>query len=83
MDTPEKPKSEEKSVMEHPMAGLEKMYIEQYLTEKGYKWCDLANLPGDELKKLMTEACMYASARLAEMEAKVGFREEIRYRKQP
>ena len=80
MDTSEKPKTDQGSLMEDPMAGLEKMYIEQYLAEKGYRWCDLAKLPAKQVKTLMTEACMYASSRLAEMEAKVGFREEIRYR---
>jgi hypothetical protein len=80
MNNQEKPKIDQPSLMEDPMAGLEKMYIEQYLAEKGYRWCDLAGLPAGEIKILMTEACMYASARLAEMDAKVGFREEIRYR---
>jgi len=80
MDTPKKPKTDQQSLLEDPMAGLEKMYIEQYLAEQGHHWCDLAKLPAKEVKRLMTEACMYASTKLAEMQAKVGFREEIRYR---
>lgn len=63
-----------------PLADLEKLLINHYLEEKGYKWCELAKLPAQEIKAIMTEACMYASARLAEIEAKVDFRQDIRYK---
>jgi len=74
------PSQDEQSTMEDPLADLEKMYIQRFLAERGVKWCDLAKLPADELKKIMTEACQYASARLAEVEAKVEFRQDIRYK---
>lgn len=68
------------ATMEDPLAELEKVFINRFLEENGYRWCELVNLPADQLKKIMTDACMYASARLAEVEAKVGFRQEIRYK---
>ena len=66
--------------MEDPLAGLERMYIEQFLAEKGYRWCELSKLPAEEIKHLMTEACKFASARLAEIEARGGFIHDIHYK---
>lgn len=62
-----------------PQSPLEKVLMEEYLAEKGYKFDDLRNLPADEAKRLMKEACMYAGLRLAEIEAKAGFRQKIHY----
>jgi hypothetical protein len=72
---------DEQTPMEDPLAGLEKMFIEEYLKEKGYRWCELAKLDPHEMKKLMTEACMYATTKLADIEAKTGFRHNITYKK--
>ena len=72
---------DEQTPMEDPLAGLEKMFIEEYLKEKGYRWCELAKLDPHEMKRLMTEACMYATAKLADIEAKTGFRANITYKK--
>lgn len=55
---------------EDPQARLETSYIEAYLAGKGYRWCGLRSLPAEQVKKLMTEACTYASNKLAEVETR-------------
>lgn len=57
---------------------LERRYIIEFLHEKGYQLADLKNLPFYEGKQLMIEACRYASLKLAEVEARAQFRDEIR-----
>jgi hypothetical protein len=60
------------------LAALEAKFVEEYLDGKGYRREDLNRLPADEAKKLMKEACAYASLKLAEIESKVRFRKSIR-----
>lgn len=72
---------DEQTPMEDPLAGLERMFIEEYLKQKGYQWCELSKLDEKEVKRLMTEACMYATTKLADIEAKTGFRQHITYKK--
>lgn len=71
--------SEEKDTlpMESPQAGLEKMYIEEYLQGKGFAWKQIITLPEAEAKLLMIEACRYASNKLAEVESRAHLRHEI------
>jgi hypothetical protein len=61
-----------------PLSELEKLYMGEYLKSKGYRWEDLHNLPPEEMKIIMTEACRYVSLKLAEMESRAHFRQEIR-----
>lgn len=68
----------ERCLSEGPQSALERKLVEEYLLEKGYHREDLKKMPKDEVKKLMTEACMYASGKLAELEAKSHFRDNIR-----
>jgi hypothetical protein len=49
------------------------------LHDKGYRLEDLHGLPKEEAKRLMTEACRYASLKLAEIEAKAKLRKEIHF----
>lgn len=65
-------------IMDTPLASLEKFYIEEYLKGKGFQFKDICTLPAEEIKRLMTEACLYASTRLAEVDAKAEFRKEIK-----
>jgi len=58
---------------------LEQKYIEEYLQSKGYRRADLSELPQDQAKQLMREACQYAGLKLAEMEAKGRFRKKIHF----
>jgi hypothetical protein len=62
-----------------PQSALERELIGQYLRDKGYRREDLRKLPREEAKRLMKEACRYASLKLAEIEAKAGFRRKIKY----
>lgn len=61
-----------------PQSALERRFIKEYLHEKGYLLEDLKRLPLEESKLLMTEACRYASLKLAEVESRAQFKKEIR-----
>lgn len=61
-----------------PQSALEKRFIKGYLQNKGYQLEDLKEIPPGDSKQLMTEACKYASLKLAEVESKAKFRNEIR-----
>lgn len=70
--------------MEEPDAPLERMYIEAYLQKRGYTLhCDgeplrrICDVPEDEAKRLMTAASAYASTKLAEVETRAHFIEEV------
>ncbi len=63
--------------MEDIHAFLEKTLIEAYLKGKGYSLEDLKKLPEAEAKQLMKEASTYASSKLAELEAKAHFVQEL------
>lgn len=63
-----------------PQSALERKYIEEYLQSKGYRLGDLQELPKEEVKRLMTEACTYSSFKLAELESRAKFREKIHYK---
>jgi hypothetical protein len=58
-------------------AFLEKTLIEAYLKGKGYILEDLQNLPEEEAKQIMKEASTYASGKLAEVELKAHFMQEL------
>jgi len=61
-----------------PQSALERRFIKEYQHNKGYQLEDLKRLPVEQSKQLMTEACRYASLKLAEVESKAKFRKEIR-----
>lgn len=61
-----------------PQAILERTLIAEYLISKGYLISDLKDLPPQEAKRLMTEACRFAVLRLAEIEARDIFQQKIR-----
>ncbi len=70
--------------MEEPEAPLERMYMESYLQRRGYTLhCggqplrSICDLPESEAKRLMTGASAYASTKLAEVETRAHFVEEI------
>jgi hypothetical protein len=58
-------------------AGLEKSLIEGYLRDKGYTLKDLKKLPAAEFKQFMKEASIYASGKLAELEERAHFLQEL------
>ena len=62
-----------------PQSALEKRYIQEYLESKGYHWDKLAELPAPQVKELMAAASRYASLKLAEVEARKQFKDDIRF----
>lgn len=68
-----------KEASEGSMAAMERTLLEEYLQKKGYHLRDLCTLPEDEIKALMTEACQYASLKMAQIESSSHFREHIRW----
>lgn len=68
----------EDCLKEGPQSAMEKLLLEEYLHKNGYSLADLDTLPEAEAKRVMTEACQYASLRLAQVESTAHFREKIR-----
>jgi len=68
----------DKCLSDGPQSALERKLVEEYLQSQGYRIEDLHKLPEEKVKELMTEACRFASLKLAELEAKSHFREHIR-----
>jgi hypothetical protein len=64
-------------LMEDMHAFLEKTLIEAYLKGKGYMRVELKSLPEAEAKQLMKEASIYASGKLAELEERAHFVQEL------
>jgi hypothetical protein len=59
----------------HPF--LEKMLIESFLKGKGFTMEEIQALPEETAKKLMREASIYASGKLAEMELRAHLVQEL------
>jgi len=61
-----------------PQAPLETMFLDEYLQSKGFSSIkELFKLPENEAKKLMIDACRFASLKLAEIESRSQFKKEI------
>ena len=71
------PKYVDEYITKGPQSVLERRFIKEYLHDKGYLLEELKKLPEEEAKQLMSEACKYASLKLAEVESRAQFREEI------
>lgn len=72
-------KNPKEHVDKSPQSALERELIREYLRSKGYRWEDLRKLPREENRYIMKQACQYASLKLSEIEAKVGFRRKIHF----
>lgn len=59
---------DEQYVMEDKQADLAKSFIEQRLRSQGYTLDSLCELPPEQAKKIMVDASIYASLKLAEVE---------------
>lgn len=70
-------KDDDQPVMEDMHAILERALIEAFLKGKGYSIETLKDLPKAEAKKLMREASIYASGKLAELEERAHFMKEL------
>lgn len=62
---------------EGPQSALERKYIEDYLKSQGASLENLGKLPKEEQQHLMREASKYASLKLAEVESRAKFRDDI------
>lgn len=71
------PPDPDEFVMQEPEAALEMMYIEAYLRAKGHTLHSLQALPEEEARQLMVEASTYASTKLAEVETRAKFMQDI------
>ncbi len=63
--------------MEDPQAKLGRMYIEEYLRNKGYTWESVRALPEQVAKKIMVEASTYAAIKLSEVDARANVVKQI------
>ena len=68
-----------RSATKAPQSPLERQLIIDFLKEKGYKLEDLRRLPRKHSKALMSQACTFASLRLAEIEARSQFRQKTHF----
>ena len=57
---------------------LEKGIIDEFLKNKGYTRESLKKLPPEDARRIMTEASIYASGKLTEIETKAHYRQEIK-----
>lgn len=74
----ENKKQDEPLAFENPELKMEMMFIDEYLREHGYpSMKDLCGLPEERVKKIMIEACHYASGKLAEVTSKDRFLKSI------
>jgi len=64
-------------IPEEPLSSLERKFIKDYLKKKGIQLSDLLFLSKKEAKKLMTEASVYASLKLAEIESIARLRRHL------
>jgi DNA-binding transcriptional MerR regulator len=70
-------KNNNKPLVEDMHAGLERSLIEGYLKEKGYTLKELRALQEEEFKQFMKDASTYASGKLAELEERAHFLQEL------
>jgi hypothetical protein len=63
--------------MEDPQASLERAFIEEYLTTRGYSLHGLQDLPVDQANALLRNASLYAATKLAEVDARAAYLHEI------
>ena len=58
-------------------SNLERKLIEKYLADQGYSLADLERLPEEQAERIMAEASLYASLRLAKIEATADLWDEV------
>jgi hypothetical protein len=60
-----------------PHAHLERAFMDEYLRTRGHSLATLHNLPAEQVKTLMEQASLYASARLTEVEARAHLVDDL------
>jgi hypothetical protein len=61
------------TLLDDPLAALERALIDEFLTFRGYTRRAVAQLPSSEAASLLSTACEYASLRLAEIESRAHY----------
>jgi hypothetical protein len=72
-----KAKDPDVRAMEDPEGQLETALIEEFLRARGVDSAALRALPDIEAKRVLSQASVYAAAKLAEIEARAHFVREI------
>jgi hypothetical protein len=60
-----------------PLGQLERSLIDDFVRARGYDPNNLVDLPDDDREKLLADACIYASMKLVEVDARSHFLDEI------
>lgn len=63
--------------LEPPLGQLERALIDEFVRARGYDPLTLAGLPEGERERLLTEASVYASGKLMEVEARSHFLDDL------
>jgi hypothetical protein len=63
--------------LEAPLRQLERSFIEEFVRSRGHDPLKLDDLPVSERNALLSEASVYASAKLAEVESRAHYLHEI------
>jgi hypothetical protein len=63
--------------LEPPLGKLERALIDEYLRRQGHDTVSVADLPEAERQQLLTDASVYASGKLVEIEARSHYLDEI------
>lgn len=65
------------TVLEDPQAPLERELIDEFLKARGSSLATIGQKPGAERHALLTQATQYALGRLAEIEARAAYLQQI------
>jgi hypothetical protein len=63
--------------LEEPQAALERAFIDDYLRTHGHDLRALRMLPEEQVQSILREAMQYSAARLAELEARAHYVNEL------
>lgn len=67
----------DRRILRAPLADLERALIDTFLHARGYDTGTLAALPAPERDALLREASLHASTKLAEIEARSHYLDEL------
>ena len=65
------------TALEDPQAKLERAFIEEFLQGRGHSLATVSLASPDERRALLVEAARYADARLAEIDARASYIQQI------
>ena len=63
--------------VEDPLAALERLLIDEFLALRGFTRQSVGQLPASEAAMLLSAACEHASLRLAEIESRAHYVDEM------